>query len=292
MAMAAQDHWRWPAASLTCALGLQLLVLNSCSCTGLAASSAMSSGQRLLSFLHRNGQATANVGNVEVKPDQLVELIATGWRTNSVSKASTSNVSVVDPIDVQLEHIMDVLHDYEKRLTVVRLQAMAAYTTVQEKEKALEESFRPTKEALEKMVNAAADEAGKAEATALLNRLTRIHYEQIGALERSARYWEERVSKEKELLQMAEVKKTLEEDAKDTVEIQSRLNEANIKNVRVAEKAAIDQWLAKLDAQLRTEEAANAAGTRLTEEEQQLMDNLASQSQSLLQVNSHMQKMD
>lgn len=142
------------------------------------------------------------------------------------------------------------LRNYTRSLYAAMSTAELQYTAINSTEENLTFNFVPAKRNLEAMIEWTVNEAGRAEAKVVLERLKRVHYEQVGQLERSARYWEEEIAKEKELVKVAEAKGRLEKEAQRVVEFQADLNNRSMHEVRDAEKGRLDQWLANVSQQL------------------------------------------
>jgi len=90
----------------------------------------------------------------------------------------------------------------------------------------------------------------------MLQRLERIHYEQVAALDRSARYWEERIASERELARMAEAQEQTELDLKRVSEARYNQSAKSLLDQREVERLRLQEWVRGYNTRLMAEEAA------------------------------------
>jgi len=98
------------------------------------------------------------------------------------------------------------MQEYKQKLDMVRNKAEAAYYKVKKQEDRLSANFIPVSKLLSSLVQTASDAAAKAEVRTMMNRLNRMHYKQVAALDRSATYWSEVAEREAEARRVAEAK--------------------------------------------------------------------------------------
>jgi hypothetical protein len=195
-------------------------------------------------------------GALEVDPSALMTFIATGQMPPTAIQAAANDPDAKDPYVEQADRILANLSGYGERLRVAGQHAEQKYADVQEQEKALSEQFMPTQLALEGLIKTAATQAAKAEAGTLLERLTKLHYDQVAILDRSARFWEEHVAKEKELRRIAEAKTRLEESNLASKPLQEQATAVAMQETADAEEARMQIWLQGFEKQLKAEEQA------------------------------------
>eukprot|EP00927_Polykrikos_kofoidii_P077025 TRINITY_DN74018_c0_g1_i1.p1 TRINITY_DN74018_c0_g1~~TRINITY_DN74018_c0_g1_i1.p1 ORF type:complete len:322 (-),score=69.85 TRINITY_DN74018_c0_g1_i1:28-954(-) len=197
-------------------------------------------------------------------PSQLGTLLATGQldHVHSVKSDPTDAELLQEhlnqglPFQDEIDQILSRMDDWLARVKLAQKTAEAHVEAVAATEQKLRDDFLPVVQRLKAMVEVAATEAAKAETTALLERLSRIHYEQVAVLDRSARFWEERLAKEKELTRIAEAKVRLENSAANATGLQVAAAAASMSEVKAQEKERLDGWLTGLEEQLHAEEAA------------------------------------
>jgi len=162
----------------------------------------------------------------------------------------------IDPYEKQSAAIMSNLSNYSQQLKLAGIAAQEKLKEVQEQEQMLANKFEPTQKALGAMIKSAAKEASKAEASTLLERLTKIHYEQVGLMDRSSRFWEEQIAREKELTRVAEAKARLEDTARNAIPLEQHAKAVEEQDLLDAEKARIQEWLQGFNSQLKAQETA------------------------------------
>lgn len=149
----------------------------------------------------------------------------------------------------QADGILSEMKDYEAKLDGVRSRVEAAHAKVVEQEKRLSDNFLPVQETLNSLIQAATNTSAKAEVQMMLERLTRMHYKQIGTLDRSATYWLEVAEKEKEARRVAEARQRL---YSNTTSGDQKLHA--MQNAREQDKAELDEWFKNFWAQLAASE--------------------------------------
>lgn len=168
-----------------------------------------------------------------------------------------TNVEDIPPTKRQeseyMKHADKVYGDikkYKEQLNNVMLQAQAAYNKTVEQEKRLSDSFRNSSKLLDSLIQKAAREASEAEVKTMQERLQRIHYKQISALDRSATHWLQLAQKEKEARRVAEARGRL-------LEVSADADSKDLQEMREAmakEKAETDAWFKDYWAQLERSE--------------------------------------
>jgi len=219
---------------------------------------------------------------LELSGNELTTYIATGkLPAHSLAQLqpSPANVSSSSSADDEKqeekeykqreENVLAEMKDYEAKLDRVRLKAESAYKKVSEQEKRLTANFAPVKKMLNGLIQKAVDTAAKAEVQTMLERLQRMHFKQIGTLDRSPTYWLEVAEREKEARRVAEAHSRLYDD-----KLQSLLSSGSqelyaARKAREEEKAELDEWFKSYWSQLEaSEKAALQKGTPFDEDEQ------------------------
>lgn len=159
-----------------------------------------------------------------------------------------------DPYAAQASHLVHNMQDFERRLDAVRARAQESLAKVRQQEERLTTNFLPTKKTLGRLTRAAAAEARKAENQVVKDRLSRIHYKQVGVLDRAARFWEDSLDQEQELRRIAAARLDFEQAALNVTRESSNVEQNRIKEVQVTEKKHIDRWLQNFEAQLSARE--------------------------------------
>lgn len=225
--------------------------------------------------------ARPQAGSLEVSPSDLLAYISTGQLPaqppldDSLLGASTLSLedreAAEDAADAardalaaeRADELIALLRGYERRLEEARGHALEAYRAVVERERQLRAAFEPELLRLQGLVEEASGRAAKAEARVMVERLQRMHYNQAAALDRSARFWEERMLHEKELTRQAQAQGRLEVAAGNHTTRVGAAAEAGMWQERGIQKARMEDWLASFSAQLQSEEAL-VQGTTLT----------------------------
>jgi len=191
---------------------------------------------------------------LEASPSDMVTLIATGQLPSVASNAATTTVSD-EAHDSEGDHMLGVMLEYEDRLKEAAHLAEESYHGVLEKEESLQHEFEPTMAGLQESIRGAADQAAKAEAMAMSERLKGVHYKQAAALDRSATFWEDRLMAEKELSRQAAAKQQLEDSTQLSLAASTGKRASDLLAVRTEEKMRLDDWLRNFTTKLMDEGA-------------------------------------
>eukprot|EP00927_Polykrikos_kofoidii_P074699 TRINITY_DN70722_c0_g1_i1.p1 TRINITY_DN70722_c0_g1~~TRINITY_DN70722_c0_g1_i1.p1 ORF type:complete len:269 (-),score=60.36 TRINITY_DN70722_c0_g1_i1:94-900(-) len=168
----------------------------------------------------------------------------------------TEELTPHDPYKAQTMAIMKRMDDWIARVRNAQKSAEAQRRLVVKKEATLGTMFMSRMQQLETSLHEAATDATKAETVALMERLSRIHYDQVAMLDRSARFWEARIAKEKEMTRLAEAKTRLEQFAASAEQIHADGLVVEIKHLGSTDKVGLEGWLTSHEQQLRSEEEA------------------------------------
>lgn len=194
---------------------------------------------------------------LEASATDLVTLIATGQLPSAAIDSSappTLNATaeaMLAPLgqngredhSMSADDVLGMMHEYEARLRQAEDSAEDSYRSVVEKEEGLQHEFEPTMAGLQESIRAAADQAGKAEAVTMAERLKSTHYRQTAALDRSASFWERRLASERELIRQAAAKNRLEEASQLSLPGRTEHLVSQLVAVRTEEKTRLDDWL-------------------------------------------------
>lgn len=145
------------------------------------------------------------------------------------------------------------MQEFKEHLNHVRYKAESAFYKVKKQEDRLIANFIPVAKLLMSLTQEAATTAAKAEVRTMMNRLTRMHYKQVGALDRSATYWMEVAEREKEARRVAEAKYKIQTEQVGLSADQAK-QIFSLTQKRNNEKAEMDAWFAKYWAQLEEKE--------------------------------------
>jgi len=222
--------------------------------------------------LLQRANASYPVGTLEMAPQKLFTLISTGKLPSPVLAELRGDPAVEDPAAAQAAATVTSLEEYKQRLEAARLKAEEHYEIVAANELALSQQFAPIRQQLKDMIKATVDQASKAEVAALLERLERIRSDQTAMYDRTARFWEERLAREKELRRITEAKIRLEESAELIAKTQNVSSDEYQEQLREVEQANLDSWLDGFDAQLKAEEEAIRSQAATPEEGQANLD--------------------
>eukprot|EP00928_Gymnodinium_smaydae_P089370 TRINITY_DN73345_c0_g1_i1.p1 TRINITY_DN73345_c0_g1~~TRINITY_DN73345_c0_g1_i1.p1 ORF type:complete len:277 (+),score=42.33 TRINITY_DN73345_c0_g1_i1:85-831(+) len=184
-------------------------------------------------------------------------------RSNASSASSPVNK---DPYELQADAIIKNLTDTQNQLLKSRVSAENQLKFLKEQETRLANASAPAFRALKGQLRNATHEAARAEARVLLERIQRIHHQQKATLDRSARYWEEQIAKERELRRIADAKMRLEESANAPRVLDAALAKRMVE-LAESEKTNLDAWVQGLGEGLRSERSAllDAAAARSAE---------------------------
>lgn len=249
------------SAALVCLLAARALL-------GAGAATALS---RLAPAALRQGQAAApgeapSLVQVVASPGrrhvtelpmaQMSALLGSGGLAADASLSPDEiNVSAAQYVNAAGAALAN-LSESNADLTAVKQAADAKYDEVERREAHLVQDFSPVRTRLGQMLQDAATEAAKGELRVLLERMSRLHYDQVAALDRASMLWEERVRSERQGAQLAEARAKFEQDAMAAQLNQSAINLQRISGRRTQEKSNLVQWLHSLDIALRGLEAA------------------------------------
>lgn len=202
--------------------------------------------------------ARALAALARLRPDislaELSLLLATGRQSpEDATQPSGLPNNVPDPYEVQGNLLLVNISEYITRLNNTRQRAEAQLAFVQRQEASLAAQYANNTSGLKDMISAAAEQAAKAETAVTLERLNRIHYDQASVLDRSARFWEERIAAEKELTRQAEANKRLEEFLNNSSPLLAAQRTATLVDIEKAEKANLDEWVEQYRRQLEAE---------------------------------------
>lgn len=240
---------------------------------GAPGAGAVSDVRALSASLQESRAATLarpQAGSLEVSPGDLLAYISTGQLpAQPAADLGASALSVEDQeaaedaaeasrdalAGARADELIAGLRGYERRLEEARGHALEAYQAVVERERQLRAAFEPELLRLQRLVEEASGRAARAEARVMVERLQRTHYTQVGALDRSARFWEERLLHERELARQAEARARLEVAVGNHTTRVGAAAEAGMWDARGAEKARMEDWLAGFRDQLQSEEA-------------------------------------
>jgi hypothetical protein len=151
------------------------------------------------------------------------------------------------------EQALKKMRKFATKLDMMRNTAEGGFAKVKEQESRLIANFVPVSKLLVSLVGKAADTAAKAEANTMINRMERIHFKQVSALDRSASYWSQMIERENEARRVAESKlKVLTQKVGFSPEEAHKIFVAETK--RNEEKAQLDGWYEKFWSQIEEKE--------------------------------------
>lgn len=206
--------------------------------------------------------ARGTVHSEELKNDELASYIATGKLPEEAlaQRDGLASAKPAKPTDEKLveefKTILGKMAEYEKKIKSVHSKADVAYTALAQQHERLSANYAPIRSAMEGLIKTAASVAAKAEVQTMLDRLTRMHYNEVGALDRSATYWLNLVEKEKEAERVALARDALRVDALKATKKNFLKKEEALNNKADSDKAKVDQWREDMWAELKAQAMA------------------------------------
>lgn len=196
--------------------------------------------------------AATALPTASIKIQQLPDL------PRALDTASSTNLTEPreDPYAVQAKDVLASFTEYSRRLNETRKAAENQYRRVKEQEAYLAWNYSQEKQELQELLKNSTDEAAQAEASVLLERLDRLRADQVGIMDRSARYWQERSAEEKEQTQKLQAQIRLEQSLLNATALKESAAARQIKDITDAEKKHLDQWVDNLGEQVQAERAA------------------------------------
>lgn len=154
---------------------------------------------------------------------------------------------------------ISILHEYEQRLLKVKTAAENAQRAVQEQEAKLNYNFHPIQKTLVALIDHASETASKAEVETLKQRLARIHFQQLRALDRSAAYWNSQVYENKKLADKVEAEAKKAQLNVTSTEFIVEREAQKLKLGQQKEKQSLEMWKKMWEASLEQSEAQQIA---------------------------------
>jgi hypothetical protein len=204
---------------------------------------------------------------LDLTGDQLASYIATGALPESaLAQLQNSTVNGTGPSATEEEdykkrgqRTLRRMSNYEKKLRTARKQAEAKNALVSKMEKKLSDKFVPAVDKLNGRIRQKADEAARAAAQTLVERRTRMHYKQTGALDHTATYWMEVADKEREARRIAEAQLERYSDWLTESEAQHIIDDHKTeKDKKADEEAWFRRWWSQLNSSQKIDFQSNA----------------------------------
>eukprot|EP00927_Polykrikos_kofoidii_P012169 TRINITY_DN15233_c0_g1_i1.p1 TRINITY_DN15233_c0_g1~~TRINITY_DN15233_c0_g1_i1.p1 ORF type:complete len:292 (+),score=54.95 TRINITY_DN15233_c0_g1_i1:120-995(+) len=167
-----------------------------------------------------------------------------------------ADIRPYDPDRILGEAILERMDTWLERVESVQKSAETQRRLVVQKETELSRNFTQAMMHLESKRKEATTEADNAKTTALMERLSRIHYDKVAMLDRSARFWEERIAEEEKLARIAAAKVRLEQSAISLEKMQAGGSRIAMKQLEASEKEGLKSWLTTQEEHSRAEEEA------------------------------------
>lgn len=200
-----------------------------------------------VALLQRWAIVPSNHHDVDLSDAQLNTYLATGTLPShdlvqlQIARSMDSSVEAIpSPSDVKMNNTLRKMREDEQKLVNMRLMAEKAKVNVSAQEARLSKNFRNVSQKINGLIQKAVKDASRAEMKTMVERLKRIHYKQIATLDRSASYWIEDSTKQKEAARVAAAKKRLEE--RKRTQSDNSLKLAQMEQARAQEKAQLEQW--------------------------------------------------
>lgn len=238
---------------------------------------------------------------LELDAPDLASYIATGqlpgavvheleaFGSSAASETETSRTGLLE-VDTDANHddavakmhnsTLSAMQIYEERLDTVKRQAENARKAIEEQEYNLNLNFKPIQQILTKLIEHATVTASKAEVETLRERLSRVHFQQLAALDRSASHLQSQID---ENAKLAEKFKVQAQNFTKVAKVAKRKfadESSEIKEQRKKEKKILDNWEQEWKVALNRSEALQIACYK--EEEKRTRRELENQKKALV----------